>query len=525
MLCRRSLAGQLLFIAMLCEIVASGQAYMVSPLPVEKDLSSRQVSAIFQDHRGFMWIGTEDGLNFYNANSVTVFKHDFRNKASLLDNDIQSICEDDRGMIWIATASGVDRLDPATDTFSHYSADKDGHPFGFKPKVYADRSGKIWIGRDGLFRQLAGGGFQRIHNDYADSLLRPGLANLVNGFFQDSKGRYWISTYDGLFLFNAGNDRFTRVDAPPTDENYRRFGILFGQVCEDRNGVLRAGTWGYGVFNVLPPDGVRAGNLQRVSESGVILSYSTQRLGGQEVFWYGNDGLTSLDRQDHRVMRLTHQNDDPFSLRKDAIRVLFTDKQNQLWIGYEKSGIQIISPGNLLVQNHTVLSPGHDISSVGVITGTRDGYYIGGWYKDALCKLNRSYRVIKWWPFLPSSIRNSSSNVGDIYPDGNMTWVATANGLVSIDERNGSMQQYTLDTAISKRSFFLRILPEGDSVLWLPGYDNGLTRFSIRTKKMELFGARPLPFFWKALFDGKGKIWCANNSGFIERFDPGTHQF
>ena len=80
------------------------QSYLLSSLPVEKDLSSRQVTSIFQDSKGFIWIGTQDGLNLYNANSIKIFKHDVKNKNSIANNYIQNICEDENGNIWIATA-------------------------------------------------------------------------------------------------------------------------------------------------------------------------------------------------------------------------------------------------------------------------------------------------------------------------------------------------------------------------------------------------------------------------------------
>lgn len=70
------------------------QSYLLSSLPVEKDLSSRQVTSIFQDSKGFIWIGTQDGLNLYNANSIKIFKHDVKNGNSIANNYVQNICED-----------------------------------------------------------------------------------------------------------------------------------------------------------------------------------------------------------------------------------------------------------------------------------------------------------------------------------------------------------------------------------------------------------------------------------------------
>ena len=73
------------------------QSYLLSSLPVEKELSSHQITSIFQDGKGFIWIGTEDGPNLYNANSIKIFKHDVKNKNSLLNNYIENICEDENG--------------------------------------------------------------------------------------------------------------------------------------------------------------------------------------------------------------------------------------------------------------------------------------------------------------------------------------------------------------------------------------------------------------------------------------------
>jgi ligand-binding sensor domain-containing protein len=225
------------------------QSYLLSSLPVEKDLSSRQVTSIFQDSKGFIWIGAQDGLNLYNANSIKIFKHDVKNKNSIANNYIQNICEDESGNIWIATAMGVDRFISSTNNFRHFTTDDQKNTFGYKPKVYSDKNQNIWIGGEGLFKfdqKLQQ--FKKIINPHSNRLLGSRLANIISGFYNDSKGRYWISTYDGLFLYNDDKKIFERFDIPPSDDNYKRFGILFSSVYEDKKGELWVGTWGYGIF-------------------------------------------------------------------------------------------------------------------------------------------------------------------------------------------------------------------------------------------------------------------------------------
>jgi ligand-binding sensor domain-containing protein len=102
---------------------SAGQSYLLSLLPVEKELPSRQITSIFQDSKGFIWIGTEDGLNLYNANSVKIFKHDVKNQKSRLNNYIQNVCEDKTGNIRISTAMSIDCYSPATNIFQHFTED------------------------------------------------------------------------------------------------------------------------------------------------------------------------------------------------------------------------------------------------------------------------------------------------------------------------------------------------------------------------------------------------------------------
>jgi two-component system sensor histidine kinase ChiS len=70
-------------------------------IAVKDGLSQSTVFCIVQDIRGFMWFGTEDGLNKYDGYSFTVYKHDPQDLQSLSDNTIFSIYEDQSGVLWI----------------------------------------------------------------------------------------------------------------------------------------------------------------------------------------------------------------------------------------------------------------------------------------------------------------------------------------------------------------------------------------------------------------------------------------
>jgi ligand-binding sensor domain-containing protein len=144
------------------------------------------------------------------------------------------------------------------------------------------------------------------------------------------------------------------------------------------------------------------------------------------------------------------------------------------------------------------------ISSVSAIATKDNSTYLGGWYNAALCKLNNEFKPVKWWSSLPADIINSSSNVSDFYFDkqGN-AWLATFNGLICMNSKTGEIKNYT-DNNAKTNNRYLKILPEGDSVLWISGYGNGLSRFSLNTHLFQVYNNKQI--LWKIVFDKSNNI-------------------
>lgn len=163
--------------------------FRVDKFTVEQGLSQNQVFCIYQDNKGFLWFGTQNGLNLYDGYNFKIFRHEPGNENSLLDYAVNSICETDTGIFWIGTREGMSRLDFKTGKFKHF----------------------------------------RHHPDSANSLVD----NNVWLIMEDSKKNLWISTRNGLSKYSPNENRFENFIADPLNPNTISNNFVFA-LAEDK---------------------------------------------------------------------------------------------------------------------------------------------------------------------------------------------------------------------------------------------------------------------------------------------------
>jgi len=130
--------------------LAPGSVLRFEHLTIEDGLSQNAGLAIFQDSRGYLWIGTQDGLNRYDGYAFKIYNHDPDDPSSLSHNSILSIAEDRDGSLWIGTwGGGLNRYNPATEKFTSYLPDPDDPARlsdGTVTSIKLDTSGTLWVG-------------------------------------------------------------------------------------------------------------------------------------------------------------------------------------------------------------------------------------------------------------------------------------------------------------------------------------------------------------------------------------------
>jgi ligand-binding sensor domain-containing protein len=264
-------------------------------LSIRDGLSQSIVDAMVQDRRGFVWFVTEDGLNRYDGYRFSVYKHDARDPASLVHNEIKCIHEDRAGILWIGSFSrGLERFDPSTGRFSHFQHDMDA------PASLA--------------------------------------SDIVWSVIEDRQGRLWVGTAEGLDRLDPAAVAFAHLrtaepGAGPDDVR---------ALLEDRDGALWAGTAGNGLLRLDPATGAVL-RFTHDPADPTSLSHDDVRALLQDAdgaLWVGTrgGGLCRLDPATGSFRRFRHDPRDPRSLGGDLVLALARDARGDLWVGTDGGG-------------------------------------------------------------------------------------------------------------------------------------------------------------------------------------------
>ena len=505
------------------------ESFNFKNITIEDGLSQSTVETIYQDSKGYIWIGTNDGLDRYNGYEFKHYKHDKYDKNSIANNYIVDIIEDKNGYIWVSTIGGLSRINPDKDEIKNYYSKEDSgnlsnsnlwqllctkdnrliastidglnvydknkdkftrilYKEGELPSQYIysleeDINGHIWVGTDNGLVELDKD--LNIVKSYQDAIEDSDVYNV----YDDSKGNIWVCTLDnGLFKINLDDNSV---------ENYKNNN---SKISIPSNNVRDIISDSEGKLWIATDKGLCTFDYER--EEFITYnkkSYQSNSLIDDEIFcllkdssgliWIGTySGISRFNPNSN----FTHFKLDPYednSISGNVIHGIYEDDDKTLWIGTNESGVNIIngeSIKHLNKENSNIVS-----DLIEDITGFKNYIFIGT--NEGLSVLVKNDKTAKNYTITNYTTKDGlpSNKIRSLFIDSKgYLWIGTNKGLAILDTNNNKIIDitYILDEMGVSDKFIRAVYEDSKGNYYIGCFlEGGLIKINPNNKEYKIY--------------------------------------
>ncbi len=411
-------------------------------LSVENGLSQNTVNVVLQDSKGYLWIGTNNGLNKYDGVKFHNYFSQINDTTSLSSNNINHIFEDSEKYLWISTRFGLNRFNTITNEVERiFFDDKNVVNNNFIRCVIQDKNGVFWIGTygSGIIRYSHK---EKIYKFYSNDPDSSGDSSFdyINEVFIDDKNQIWIGTFGGFVLFDSEKEIFHNYmnKKSPT---YLLDKKIFEVFKQNENTFWLGTQNGIRVFDILSRKFLKTKTISNIPALKEVTISRIIKINDNE-FWISttSKGIFVYDESSRKISEKKFK--ETFSNIK-FVSLLYKDYSNLIWAGTQADGLlkfntsqkkfDLINKSNSNLPDENILEVFKD-SKNNLWFGTAGGLVL------------KSKDKSKFQVFTNNeSGSNSLSNnvVTDVIEDtlGNI-WVATSEGLNRLNVENGDFKVY-----------------------------------------------------------------------------------
>ena len=479
-------------------VSAQDQNLQFEHLTIDNGLSANTIFCFLQDSRGFLWIGTYNGLNRYDGYNFKIFRSSKTDLNTLSDSKIRTLAEDKDGNLWIGTMEGgLNKFNIYTERFTRFQYEPN-NPNSISSEhitsLCFEKSGNLWIGTElnGLdyFNMVTSTVYHYQSNSEDVNSLS---SNRIKNLYIDENEVLWVGTGKGLNKFKKDENRFIRFKK------------------SDGSGI------GGDIINSIHQDS--NSNLWIATEDGGLSKYDTK---SEEFTIYKHNPRT------------------PTSISENHVSSLIIDSKNTIWLGTQNSGINIFDPvTNKFTNCKKNNSVSNSISDNDVFTiyEDRSGIIWLGTWSTGINKFDKTKKKFQTLRNDPNSTNSIGSNtVYAIHEDSHgFLWVGTAGGGVDkIDMTNNSYIHYRYNpdntNSISSNNVY-SICEDKDGNVWVATFDAGINKYNRKANNFKRYqhinnddtslGSNTVSLVF---CDSYGNLWIGLKDG-LDRLKRGQDEF
>ena len=540
-------------------------------ISIEDGLSQATVETMMQDSKGYIWLGTNDGLDRYNGYTFKKYSYEKGQENSLVNSYILDIKEDSEGNIWVATAAGISKIYNDGEKVQNYTSDSESGNLSNDntTTMLISNSNKIYVGTaEGI----------NLYDKKTDkfNLIYPELKEeYVNSLAEDKYGNIWAGTENGLYKINVVTnaiERFESTDDVNTiSENY------IYKVYYDGDKHIWVGTYDNGFcklniennkvtrYLLTREDGTirgafvknflkdSKGNIWICTDEGVVLFEVDKNI----FTWYENkvyDPYSLIDNNTFSILEdysgliwigtysgvstfdpystIGHYKNDPFnskSINEKAVSGIYEDDDGLLWIGTSSSGVNILNKDRDVIECLTTAN-GLSNNRITDITGAGDYIFIATY--NGLNVVNKISGEIEIYDEEDGLASNIVKKL--FYDELGYLYIGSASGLDALDLNDRSVinLNYILEEIGISSKNISAIYRDSKRNFWLGTFvDNGLIKIDADTGIINVFKNKENDSL--SLSDNtircigensKGEIWIGTNFG-LNRYNEKDDTF
>lgn len=476
---------------------------------LKNGVSSNNISTLFQDQKGYIWIGTENGLNRFDGNQFTLYQKNNPLYSNFHANSINTICETTDKELWLGTDNGVFIYNQVKDTFTPFvkqTSDKTSIT-SWITHIIQDKAGNIWIAthKQGIF----------LFNTQTDKLTQfeiPQNDNIVTRILNDEQNNIWLSGPYQLCKLNKVNNTFETYAIEEKTES-----IYSMALWEDSSNHIWIGTWDKGLWKLDPRTKQVEKYLTGEEGKGILHIHSILEYSPELLLIGSDDGLTIFNPVTHESFLYDNYGDNEKSLSDKFIYPILKDREGGVWIGTYYNGISYLPP---YCGQFNGYSESSDIPYFNsrIISRFCEGENGNIWIASDDSGLSC---------FNPSTMQFLDFNGREKLNKHNLhalcmidkdLWIGTyGDGIQILNIQTGVIKNYSISNGLDENSIY-SIFKDSQGQIWT-GSMNGICQYDAQKQRFT-----PIKYLEALVIeiaeDAKGNLWIATQGKGLFRYSP-----